>query len=274
MYHDETFLSVKGEIGKRTIARLTKEKTLGEQLGTITIDKRFCGPPESGNGGYVCGQLASFVDSQAEVTLRLPPPLQKPLTVFRGEGGGAVLMDGERLVAEAKPAPVLALDVPEAPSFAEAQEASKTYAGFAHHAFPTCFVCGPQREEGDGLRLFPGWLPDRSMVAAPFVPDRSLAVERRFVSPSFMWAALDCPGAFAVGLGDGRFLVLGRLAAEIYQPLWVEESCVSIGWSLGTEGRKCHAGTAVFNESGALVAKAKATWLEIDPAAFGALTKG
>jgi hypothetical protein len=28
---------------------------------TIRIDRRFRGPPESGNGGYVCGCLAQFV---------------------------------------------------------------------------------------------------------------------------------------------------------------------------------------------------------------------
>jgi hypothetical protein len=24
----------------------------------IHIDRRFCGPPDSGNGGYVCGRVA------------------------------------------------------------------------------------------------------------------------------------------------------------------------------------------------------------------------
>ena len=42
----------------------------------------------------------------------------------------------------------------------EAVAASATYPGFSAHPFPTCFVCGPERAEGDGLRLFPGRLPD------------------------------------------------------------------------------------------------------------------
>jgi hypothetical protein len=65
----------------------------------ITIPKRFCGPPESGNGGYVCGLLAGYVNGDAEVTLRLPPPLDRPLDVVR-ESGVARLMEGDKLVAE------------------------------------------------------------------------------------------------------------------------------------------------------------------------------
>ena len=52
----------------------------------ITIAKRFCGPPRSGNGGYVCGSLAAFVEGTAEVTLRRPPPLDRPLFVEREDG--------------------------------------------------------------------------------------------------------------------------------------------------------------------------------------------
>ena len=48
---------------------------------TLTIDRRYRGPLHSGNGGYTAGRLAAFVDGPAEVTLRLPPPLDRPLTV-------------------------------------------------------------------------------------------------------------------------------------------------------------------------------------------------
>jgi len=40
----------------------------------VTIERRFCGPPESGNGGYSCGLLAAHVGGPAEVTLRRSPP--------------------------------------------------------------------------------------------------------------------------------------------------------------------------------------------------------
>lgn len=244
---------------------------MGEHLGSMSIEKRFCGPPDSGNGGYVCGRLADFVEGAAQVTLRQPPPLEKPLSVVRTDAGSVVLEDEGVRVADAVSVAGVELEVPEAPSFEEAQEAVKGYVGFTHHVFPTCFVCGPQREAGDGLCLFPGAVAGRSMVAAPFVPDRSLVTEGDTLSAAMMWAALDCPGAFAIGLGEDRFVVLGRLAAEIIEPARVGESCVVAGWSLGEQGRKLFAGTAVFGASGKLLARAKATWVTIDPATFGGL---
>ena len=48
---------------------------------TLVIPERFCGPPGTGNGGYVAGRLASLVASDSgsnptiEVTLRRPIPL-------------------------------------------------------------------------------------------------------------------------------------------------------------------------------------------------------
>ncbi len=48
----------------------------------ITFERRFRGPLTSANGGYACGRLAAFVDdADVEVTLRRPPPLERPLAV-------------------------------------------------------------------------------------------------------------------------------------------------------------------------------------------------
>ena len=51
----------------------------GEDMLTMTIPRRFRGPPNSGNGGYVCGMLARNIAGAAEVTLRAPPPLETAL---------------------------------------------------------------------------------------------------------------------------------------------------------------------------------------------------
>ena len=39
------------------------------------------------------------------------------------------------------------------------------------------------------------------------------------------------------------------------------ERCVSIGWPLGEDGRKLYAGTALFSETGELLAHACQTWI-------------
>ena len=68
----------------------------------LVIDRKFRGPTESANGGYTCGVLASFMHGPAEVTLRLPPPLERPLEVRTD--GALELKDGNAIVAEAAPA--------------------------------------------------------------------------------------------------------------------------------------------------------------------------
>ena len=91
---------------------------------TITIDRRFCGPTQSGNGGYTCGRLAAHVDSDTavQVTLRLPPPLDTLMRVRR-DADGARLYHGQQLVAEAVAAS-LDLEVPTPPSALAVQAAA------------------------------------------------------------------------------------------------------------------------------------------------------
>jgi hypothetical protein len=217
----------------------------------ITIDGRFNGPEGSGNGGYTCGLVAGLLGGVAEVTLRLPPPIDRPLDVERDENRVRVL-DGDRLVAEALPAEV-GLEIPEPPAYEEAEQASGRFPGFEEHAFPTCFVCGPEREPGDGLRIFAGPLGD-GRVASPWVPTE--------LDPKIVWAALDCPGAIAVGFPDRGETLLGRLAVQIDGLPEVGEHCVVVGWPLGEQGRKLFAGTALYGEDGRPLARARATWIE------------
>ena len=227
----------------------------------VVISRRFRGPPESGNGGYTCGVVAALVGGPAEVTLRRPPPLDRPLDVHRLDGGSVAVLDGDTLVAEGAPASV-EIEVPEPVTFEEAVTAAKSYLGFRHHPFPTCFVCGPKRAEGDGLRIFPGWVADRNIVAAPWTPDASVADEDGQVRPEIVWAALDCPSGFAV-ITPETVAVLGRLAVKLVAPVQPGKRCVAIGWPLGEEGRKMYSGTALFGEGGDLRAFARATWVRI-----------
>lgn len=228
---------------------------------TIVIEPRFTGPPESGNGGYVCGLLGSRFDGPAEVSLRRPPPIDTPLEV-RPNGGGIALFDDEALVAEAKPS-AFTLDVPPRPSLAQARAATEQFAGFRAHPFPTCFVCGTEREEGDGLRVFAGPVDGDTLVAAPWTPHASLAGPGGIVAPEFCWAAMDCPGAWAF-LEPGMVLLLGTMAAHVEKTIHSGEHCIVMGWPTGSERRKRFAGTAIFNEAGELAAHSSQTWIEIE----------
>lgn len=225
----------------------------------IVIERRFCGPGGSGNGGYVCGRVSAYIDGVAEVTLRRPPPLDHPLAVRRTAGGVEVL-DGTALVAEAVPARV-DLSPPAPVDRDTAAEAAKGYPGWSDHPFPTCFVCGPDRT--DGLRITPGPIHGRDVVAAPWTPDTSLSDGAGAVLDEFVWAALDCPGAWSLDVASGRPMVLGRLTARLDTPLFVGQTYVVLGWPIAVDGRKLYSGTAVYDEAGAVCAVAKATWIRI-----------
>src|SRR5262249_554954 len=57
----------------------------GGGSGMVMIEARYNGPRDSGNGGWSAGTFAALVDRPAGtvVTLRLPPPLEKSLSVVR-----------------------------------------------------------------------------------------------------------------------------------------------------------------------------------------------
>lgn len=235
----------------------------------MIIPARFNGPDGSGNGGYTCGLVAQVLGGgPAQVTLRVPPPLDTPLAVERsgattagtnptGTTGTAAAVtvygaDGT-VVAEAAAVPALDTAVPPV-DLAVAAEASRSYAGFGEHPFPACFVCGPQRVRGDGLRIFPGRLPD-GRTAAPFVVPAD-------VSPPIVWAALDCPGGWAV-ISPGRPYVLGRMAAHVRTLPRPGDECVVVGRCDDARGRKADVATSLYGPAGDLIATARATWISI-----------
>lgn len=228
-------------------------------MDQIVFDRRFRGPPDSANGGYVSGVAAGLLGAPASVRLLRPPPLDTQLRVERSTDRVVVLDDGAPVI-EATPFE-LDIGVPEPVGVDDARHASERYAGFQAHPFATCFVCGPERAEGDGLRIFPGRVDERKMLAATWTPTPDLADEAGRVRPEFVWAALDCPGGWsAIDLG-ARPSVLGTLAARQLGDVMAGETYVAIGWPTGSEGRKDFVGSALFTADGEIVAEAAATWI-------------
>jgi hypothetical protein len=226
-------------------------------MGDLIIGARFNGPPGSGNGGYCAGRfaLASGLTGDAvEVTLRRPPPLEVPMQTRAAEEGIDVLQ-GQDVVAQVRSTAIGADEIVEPVSWDEAVAVSASYPGFTVHPFPTCFVCGPQRAEDDGLRLFPGRLPD-GRTATPF------QVPAQFSGAEFTWASLDCPGGWAVPL-EGRPYVLGRLAVRLHHVPVAGELCIVMGAITGEKGRKADVRTTLWNTKGEVLAAARATWVAL-----------
>ena len=223
---------------------------------TLTVDHRFRGPTTSGNGGYVCGMVAAGLGSGGvTVTLRTPPPLGRAMTIT-ADTDGLQLLDGSTLVAEASATAVVDLPAVEPLDMQAARELSLTYPGLDAHPFPECFVCGPRRDPGDGMRLFPGRVGD-GRTACVWDVAADLAGRAEFV-----WAALDCPGGWSAPI-EGRPMVLGRMTGKVVATPEAGEACVAMGELTGTDGRKTFTATTIYGSDGRELGRARAIWIAL-----------
>jgi hypothetical protein len=234
-------------------------------VSKIIIPARFCGPPNSGNGGYTCGLVAHALGGGAEVTLRKPIPIEQAMEIHV-HGTAAELKRGDELIAEGKSARWTCTRHHRA-SLGEAEAAAAKSPAFKNHPFPTCFVCGPDRAPGDGLRIFPGEIQSSNgahVFAAPWVPAGEFADENGNIREHFLWAALDCPTGFAAGFPYEGKLLTGRLGVNIDAPVRAGERCVLVSWRTAVEGRKHQAEAVLLGEDSSVRAHARATWIKLN----------
>lgn len=227
----------------------------------LVIPGRFNGPPTSAHGGYTCGTVLRLLGGPAaRVRLRRPPPLDRGL-----RWDGSALLDGDELVAEGAPlhGDELPVEVPAPVPLDAARVATRQFAGFDRHPFPTCFGCGTQRQEGDGLRLFAGRVEGRPVAAAPWTPHPSVARDGK-IPIEVVCAALDCPGAWSTlgDMGDAVF-VLGTMEVGVRRDVAVGEPHVALGWGIGLDGRKLTCGSALHTGDGDLAGWSRQTWIRI-----------
>lgn len=237
-----------------------------EHMGTLLIARRFCGPPNSGNGGYACGRLAAYIEGPATVRLMRPPPLDVELDVLR-LGAEVELRHGNQVIARAwSEGPEI--EVPPAPGLESARQCRKRYAGLDRHAFPTCFVCGIDREEGDGLRIHAGPAsgspnaPHR--VACTWTPHSELCDGAGTLPAQYVWSALDCPSGWAFLSFGKEVAVLGELSVEIRAAPQCGREYIVAGWEVGRDGRKRLTGSALYEPDGEVLARSRATWITIE----------
>jgi hypothetical protein len=228
----------------------------------IIIDERYSGFPDVAHGGYVGGLLARSLGDGAEVVLRTPPPIGRPLEIEQSDPDRVVLRERDAVVAEARRAELM-MEPPRRVTFDEAEAASQTYPGHSAHPFPSCFCCGPERASGDGLRIFPGRLPGTGMVAAAFVPDTALADDRGRLPSELAWAAVDCPQLWALMLAappdSPERVVTNGIAATLHAPLCAGERYTVIAWPAGRAANRLYADATVLSDQGDPIAVSRQT---------------
>lgn len=254
-------------------------------MNDVVVPHRFHGPARSGNGGWSAGALAAASVEQADhcdpwppitVRLMMPPPLDVPLPLSRSDGWTVMSYD-DRPVAQARLAEREPADVPEV-GLDEARAAATRYAGLTTHPFPTCFTCGPDREDGDGLRVFPGPVAPGDdgahQVACTWTPHPSTAEDwhcygeaTQHASVPVTWAAMDCIGGWASDIEE-RPMVLGTITLSLRSLPVVGVEHVLVGTLRGTEGRKAFTGATMRDPDGVVVASAEHTWIMVDPDVF------
>jgi hypothetical protein len=209
------------------------------------------------------GQLARrlLVTEPVQVTLRRPPPVGRPMQL-QSDGRQLNLFDGTEHVADAAVVPEAELPPVPAVDRTRSVVAAGRFPGLTDHPFPACFVCGTART--DGLELWAGPVDpsEPRLVAAPFTVPSGHGLPDHVL----VWAALDCPGGWSIGL-PGRPAVLGRMTAAVYSAPRPDEHCVVVARCDRWEGRKAFSRSSVYGADGRLIGAASQTWIELARAA-------
>jgi hypothetical protein len=251
-------------------------------IDTVTIGKRFNGPPQSANGGWTGGILARSLSLPTEqagcvsypsvsVSLRAPPPLDIALEVHRNADASLSLKHEGLELAHAR-LETFELDIPKPPLLPTANAASAEgyQRGLSRASWPyaKCFACGVSRT--DGLCITPSPVRDSNqggVIAASWTPSAWLAETEgsldELVRLEAVWAALDCPAgiAWSFQLPDGAPMVTARMSVSITRLPRVKQVHIVMGWPIEREGRKLYAGTALTSAEGEVLASSRQLWL-------------
>ena len=239
----------------------------------LTVPVGLDGPPGILQGGLAAGvaaPVARLVDrfgaplTRLRTRLHAPTPLGRTVQarVRAGDGpahylvethhDGRLLTSAEVELAGHDPAP-LGLDLLELATvrLPEAQP---------QHAYPTCFVCGPEPEHPYGLHLHPRPGAPGTIVQ-PWIPAEALGTDRD-VDPMVVAAVLDCPTVWAaiepIRAAGAVGALLAGFEVQYHRDVPVEEPVRVVARFDAIDGRKVRARAAVVDEEGTCYALASA----------------
>jgi len=237
-------------------------------MSTIVVEKKFRGPPNSGNGGYVAGLIGREMPGPATAMIRAPVPLDTPLTLERRDDGDLAVMNGDTLVLFGKAATAEDLpQVPTAPTIVEARAAGLRSPVLGKPIHPPCFSCSDLREEGDGLRVCNGQIEGREpgYSACTWIPHANFANADGDIPIEVIWAALDCSGSICWMIEGHPVGMLGTMTGEVLKRPKVGAEHIVMAWPIESQGRRFFSGVALFTSDGELLARGKQIWIGRPP---------
>ena len=231
-------------------------------MASISIDRRFAAFGMGGRlfavGGYVCGVITRGWSS-ATVTLRAPTPVDTSLEL-RVDDEERELALGDDVLASAVP-DVPDIPAPEPVDPGAARAAMSLAPGVIHqHPAPRCFVCGPDRVEGDGMRILAGPLGD-GRFAAIWPPAKDMVDGDDRVASEFIWAALECPAAASFWVPGTAPLAYRTTAMIERRPQ--RQDLVVVAEPLGATERGHRTATWILDRDGVEVARAHVEWIVV-----------
>ena len=227
----------------------------------ITISPLHTGLRGLGHAGIAAGRFAELVDpKRAMVRTHAPIPVRQRLEpVLNGDGSVDVFCGSTRIATSRRlKTPLAVATFPSVHPGAAAEAQCRSFAApGGDHPSPTCYVCGNQRTDGQGLRLRPGPLSGGTVFAATWTPDVVGPVPAWLV-----WAALDCPSFAPARAAAGRDCEITpcSLAVEIRGDVvgGLEHQILSRTTHVGP--RKTVAESELVAPDGSSLAVASASW--------------
>ena len=242
-------------------------------MDTFSIPRQFCGPPFSSNGGYFCGIVASFFDRPVEIRLKAPPPLDTEMTIQRESDKARVFALG-KLIAEVRPSDVQPKPAPYI-SMEDAIRCSNTglEGSRINHPFPGCFVCGPDRSEGDGMHVFTGPKTGTPLYGAKWHAHPAWSSNGTDIDAHYVWSALDCPSsgpAFSTSVTPGSNVayVLGTLSIHIHQLPKVGNDYAIVCATDESHERLYRTRVSLYASDQSLLATGAAVWVQVPRSMF------
>lgn len=222
---------------------------------TLDIGGQFRSVTPTGQGGYAAGLLEETVGRRLRVQFRKPIPLDVALTVI-DDGDNVDVLDSNRVPVLQAASDTDGLSSPNPVTIQEAMAASE--ASTVPPEFDGCYSCGTA---GWGLRPGPH---GESQFATTWTPPDWTKVDGE-TPARYVHTALDCPaGWFVASVPDTRLAVTAWMTVETFGPVIPGSPYAVVAWANGPwDGRKRSAGSAIFDDSGDLLARSESLWVSV-----------